>query len=164
MPKRSRRHARARRTTAVLLAGLVLAACSDDALVSRVASLESSQDRLRETVTELQGGDAPDDGIGRVDALAVEVEGLLQRVDGLAEQVSAGEEALAGAEETLASIEGQQLDADDRLTALELRQDELAGALEDLQALRGQLANLTDRVSSLEVQLEAHRDDPVGHG
>lgn len=159
-----------RRAAAVLLAGVVLAGCGDDALVSRVASLESSQDRLRQSISELQGGDA-DDGVDRVDAIAAELDGLVGRLDGVAEQVTAAEEGLASAEaaaaaaqEAVGAVEAQQLDADDRITEVELRQNELAAALEDLQVLRGQLADLTDRVSSLEAQFGAHRDNPDGHG
>lgn len=132
----------------LLLVGL-LAGCSDQALVDRVAQLEAAQDRLRTSIDDLDADD-PD----ATDALG----GLGERVDTLGEQLTAVESTIAGLEERAA---GDSVDVDGRLTGVELQLDDLRALLTQVE---GDLTTLTDRVASLEAQLDSHREDPFGHG
>jgi hypothetical protein len=128
---------------------LLLAGCSDQALIDRVAQVESSQDRLRDSLQDLG---APDpDAVATREAAAAEVAVV---ADALVD-VQAALDALQ------ADIAAQGLEVDDRVTAIELRAEELRAQLVQLSS--DQTA-LTDRISSLEAQFGAHRSDPFGHG
>lgn len=139
-----------RRTTLLLACtlALTLGACSDQALIDRVAQLEASQDRLRASLTELG---APDP-----DAIAV-TEQLTTDVAELSAQAAAIKDALTV---LAAAVDEQVLELDGRLTTAELGAADVAATV---QQLRSDLTVLTDRVASLVAQLEAHRGDPFGH-
>lgn len=137
------------RPVAVLLLGVLLVGCTDQALVDRVAQLEQADERLRESLTELGAPDPTADE----DQAAVRAE--LEAVAARITSVEADLEALR------ASLDAQGLELDGRLTTLELQVGE---ATAQLTELRADLTTLTDRVSSLEAQFDAHRTDPFGHG
>lgn len=140
-----------RTAAAPLLVALCLAlgACTDQALVDRVAQLEQDDQRLRESLTALG---APDpDAEAAAEAARTELEEVAERVA----RVETGIEALR------ADLDAQVLDLDDQLTSADLAREELRSLVTELRA---DLRTLTDRVSSLEAQLDAHRSDPSGHG
>ena len=128
--------------SAVLLL-VVLAGCTDQALVDRVAQLERADEDLRSSLNEL-GAPDPDDEEDRA-ALLAEVEAVAARITA----VEADVEALT------ASLDAQGLELDGRVTTLELQLEETRVELVQLQ---GALTALTDRVTSLDAQLDAHAD------
>lgn len=132
----------------LLLVGM-LAGCTDEALVDRIARLERANEELRDSLTDL-GAPDPEAEESR--------EAVLAELEAVASRITAVE---ADIEATRASLDAQGLELDDRLTTNELQLEE---ARAELQELRTDLTTLTDRVSSLEAQLDAHRSDPFGHG
>lgn len=127
----------------------LLAGCTDQALVDRIAQLEQSDERLRASLTDL-GAPDPEAEQSRA-AVRAELEAVAARITA----VEADIEAMA------ATLDAQTLELDERLTTAELRLDEATARLVELE---NQLVTLTDRVSSLEAQFDAHRSDPSGHG
>ena len=127
----------------LVLAVVVLAGCTDQALVDRVAQLERSDEQLRSSLTELG---APDTD-AQEDRAAVRAE--LEAVAARITTVETDLEALT------AALDTQVLELDGRITTLELQLDETRTELVQLQ---GALTALTDRVTSLDAQLTAHRD------
>lgn len=127
----------------VLLLAALVAGCTDQALVDRVAQLEQSDERLRASLTELGG---PDDTANEDQtAVLAELEAVASRITALEADV----EALR------ATDDAQGLEVDGRLTTLELQ---LAETRATLTQLEGAVAALTDRFTSLEAQFDAHRD------
>lgn len=133
----------------LVLAVLALGGCTDQALVDRVAELEAADERLRSSLTDLGAPDPADQA--RADAARAELESVAGRITDV-----------EGAIDKLrADLDGQTLELDGRVTTTELQLDELDV---ELVQLRTDLNTLTDRVSLLEARLDAHEDDPFGHG
>ena len=133
----------------LLLVLAVLAGCTDQALVDRVAELEAADERLRDS---LQDVGAPDpQAQADAEAAQAELEATAARIS----EVETSIEALQ------ADLDAQVLELDGRTTTTELQLDEARASLTELRA---DLSTLTDRVNSLEAQFDAHRSDPSGHG